>query len=523
MKVAVIMLGNNRHKSNDFGYWAIYAALIKKGYNVELLRININQNEQSQLIKKIEIYQVVFLSVYYDNLALFKKIIKQIRIAKPEIVLATGGSIYAYQGYPNLYDQDLILNDSHTVDFLIVGDPYLAGVHIVEYALNKREVSAVENVVYLKDGKKVYGKFRELDINEYDNVVINQAIHYADRPQKKIYITGSIGCTSNCSFCFNHSLYGKKIHLRTVDSIVEELSACEKMGHSNFMFIDSSLDEPNHDKQRLNEMADLIIKNKLNIYFTANMTCTAHIHDEVTLKRMHEAGLCCVFLGCEAFNTQDLLVLQKRHRIDDCYKTYSKCEAAEIDVLFGVINYNPFTSILGLLENDDAFNRLNLSGSFPYIRKLRVFPGTQIYQRMVSNGLQYENFNNYEFSNVYLSEIDEVLGAFNDPECIRNIENINYFYRGFIELSSFKKLYYLRDGNLKGIKQIQDIRKERDKICQKYGDLYSEWFRTLINDVQNKKNIQTREYVKQANLEFEHQITELISVKEELINIHNLY
>ncbi len=488
MKIAVVMLGNERHKNNDYGFWAIYAALKGINCDVSMHRIDILKNEHVDFINSLS-FDIIFVSVYNDNLDVSEWFIEHIKQKNEKTIVVIGGAIYTYQGYPGLFDLEKICNFRVRPDFSITGDPQGACKQIVEYAMGKRELDAVKGADRFCGKGIVVGDKLPYEFEKYNNVALAQADYYKEKTHKEIYVMATLGCTAHCAFCFNWYLFCKGVQMRKVRDVVEEMVECKKKGFDHFQFIDSSLDEPDISSERLQDIAEEIEKRGLEAFLTTNMTCTVGKHSDELLKRIHSVGFICMFVGCEAFNDEDLKTLNKKHTLSDCYESVEALERAGIKPIYGIINYNPYTTAEGLLQNAKAFEKLNLSGSFPYTRKLRVYPGTTMFSRMKKDSLDYRNPGDYAFADENMRKIDEALRYFETPERIQLLEKINFFYRRFIQKCAAKRLKYERLNDYEKVAEIDEITDKRDAICKKYGKQYNEWFISLVKKVSEGNDV----------------------------------
>lgn len=147
---------------------------------------------------------------------------------------------------------------------------------------------------------------------------------YPLRFKKRIlagYVSTSRGCPHACTFCSPsvRKSYGKKLRLRSVIKVVDEMEALNKSGINVISFED---DDFTVSKDHVLSLCDEMKRRGLNIKWA----CHART-DEVTphlLKAMKEAGCMLLLFGIESGSQRILNVLHKLSTKADWIET-SKC------------------------------------------------------------------------------------------------------------------------------------------------------------------------------------------------------
>lgn len=178
------------------------------------------------------------------------------------------------------------------------------------------DLSHVKGLAYRKGGEIIFNHKGE--ISEPDDLPFPDRALLPLYQAKGLttYILGSRGCYGQCTFCYVGPFYGWQGHSRrwrgrSPENILEELQGLYEKGVRYFYFADANFFGPGSEgKERARRLADLIIKEGLNIRF--GMECRANDLEKESLARLVEAGLREVFLGVENACDQTL----KRFRKD---------------------------------------------------------------------------------------------------------------------------------------------------------------------------------------------------------------
>lgn len=153
----------------------------------------------------------------------------------------------------------------------------------------------------------------------------------------EVIMTGR-GCPFDCAYCASRNIWGKRVRLRSVDSIIEELSILRDRARSDGVTPDSGAFTANEQasektrpgrwvvkvvddtftvsRKRTLELLEQIIAQGLNCFeFTGGVR--ADTLDETLVEKMREANIRRVTLGVESGSPRILKMIRKGETNDD--------------------------------------------------------------------------------------------------------------------------------------------------------------------------------------------------------------
>ncbi len=193
-------------------------------------------------------------------------------------------------------------------------------------------------------------------------------------PVKHVEI--SRGCIFDCKFCTIASMYKRKVTLRPVDEVIEDLK------HTKSKLIAFIDEDASSDMEYRRELYTKMIPLKKK--WTAQMTVKSLLNEEL-VELMAKSGCFSVFIGMETTNREVLDNMNKKHNIiSDYEKAYANCLKYDIPVSVGIImGYEGDT----LQNAKEVFDYVNSHQHFMGIfTTFFPFPSTPAYQELKSKG-----------------------------------------------------------------------------------------------------------------------------------------
>src|SRR3989338_841422 len=227
------------------------------------------------------------------------------------------------------------------------------------------------------------------------------------------YILGSRGCYGRCTFCYVSPFYGGW-RGRSPQNIFEELKDLYENGVRYFYFADANFFGPGRaGRERARELADIILKERLNIRF--GMECRANDLEEDSLSRLVEAGLREVFLGIESACDPTLKRFRKDTSQEVNRRAIGLLRHFGIEPNLGFIMFEPHTSLKDIRTNfaflkDTGLLRSPAITAHLLSHKQTLFMGTADYHtcRDRSRPKKYGGFSTSALSWPVLSEAEGV-------------------------------------------------------------------------------------------------------------------
>jgi len=383
-------LGSMDSMVTDLPLSIIYAASasVKKGYNVKLLDMRIENTDWKNLLKKFLDDGVILagVSVMTGKPLLFaKEIAEYIRKFYPKTKIVFGG--------PHVTVIPDTINENY-IDFLIRGYGSESLSQLVESLKNgKSDFSEILGLSYKSNGNPVHNKrsygyenisYKDLPYNLVD--IRNKAYRRANSGELVFSLYSSIGCPYKCSFCIHPAIYEiinpPKWQPINAEEVVDHIEyVVNKYAIKNICFID---DTSFPDLKHMRNIFDMIINKKLNIVIEfrgARINELDRMDDEF-IKIMIQAGTRVLKVGAESASGKMLKIFKKnitKEQIIAVNRKFSKYQEL-------IIDYNFFCGAPGetyedLKETKNAIMQLvreNKNAYYSFGSDWKPIPGTEL-------------------------------------------------------------------------------------------------------------------------------------------------
>jgi len=294
--------------------------------------------------------------------------------------------IYVMGGHGPAPEPEFFLEKTNA-DIIVVGEGERTGIEICE----GKDLSEIHGIVYIKDGRIVKNKERELiedldlipfpawDLFPMNHYVLSKYpnIGHTDRSMP---VLTSRGCKFHCNFCYR---LDKGYRARSADNIIEEIKQLKEKYNVTFISFYDELFMSS--KKRMESICNAMIDAKLNIHF--NCDGRLNYANPETLKLMKKAG--CVFInyGIESYDNQVMKNMHKALTIDIVNKgvknTLDVGISPGLNIIFG--NYGDTREILR-----KGVKFIKKYHDFAYLRTIRPvtpYPGSELYYDAIKLGL----------------------------------------------------------------------------------------------------------------------------------------
>lgn len=223
-------------------------------------------------------------------------------------------------------------------------------------------------------------------------------------PSYKIKILPMVttrGCPFLCNFCSVNLYMGRKIRARSPENVMAEIRFNYQKGYRQFDINDDCFIV---DRNRAEQILDLIIKSKLDIRFRFGSGLRADTVDLKILKKMKAAGCVYISYGCESGNEEILKNIKKGIRLDEvrnAVKWTKEAGIQECSVNF-IIGHKGETY-------KTAMDSINFAKSLPcdYVNfyNLVPYPGTEAYAWAKEHGKFLVDVDNYLMAITYADNL----------------------------------------------------------------------------------------------------------------------
>lgn len=201
-----------------------------------------------------------------------------------------------------------------SVDFVVSGEGEKVIVPLLEAISKKRPLDDVPNISYIDPkGKKIVKS-----VTVYSDV---NSLPFPDRdlfPMEKYFLAGerhggklsegvrsasiltSRGCPFSCNFCSAYDVFGKKLRIRTAESVIDEIDELISVYKVNDIYLTD--DQFLADGKRVVEILDRIISRNYGISMDAPNGLSPWLLTDEIMKRMKQAGFWRVNFAIESGN-----------------------------------------------------------------------------------------------------------------------------------------------------------------------------------------------------------------------------
>lgn len=294
------------------------------------------------------------------------KMMDAIKERYPNISIIVGGA------HVSTLRED-VLRLCKAVDVGVVGE---AEESIVEFCQGN-ELSRIKGIIYRDNGNVVYTGDREPIMN-LDTIgwPKDYGIELNKYLSKEILILSSRGCPYSCIFCPVALAIGRKLRVRSVESVVDEMEYWYRLGYRRFAMLDDNF---TFYKERTIGICDEIKNRGLkDIAVRCGNGIRADKIDREVLEKMKEAGFMHVSYGVEAGNNRILKIIKKGETIEQMEEAIKLSIELKFDVtLFFVVGV-PGETI------QDVEDSIRLSMKYPVLDvrfyNLIPYPGTELFK-----------------------------------------------------------------------------------------------------------------------------------------------
>jgi len=347
---------------------------------------------------------------------------EKINFSKPtDLVIITINTFTAYRGYQIAkYYKDKGIP-------VVIG-----GLHA---SLCPEEVSNYANSVMVGEAETTFNEMLEdfklgnlktfywaQERSSLSNIHLDRSIFKGKKYLPVRHLEISRGCVFTCKFCIISKVYDRKVSLRPVEEVIEDLKT---IGTKFIAFIDEDASSNiDYRKELYTKMIPLKKK------WTAQMTVKSLLNEEL-VKLMAKSGCFNVFIGMETIQPDILNNMNKNHnKISDYEIAYQNCIKYDIPVSVGVI--------LGY-EGDTLESARKM---FDYVSKHQHFmaifttffpyPSTPIYEEMKAQNKLVKNDWWMSEENLFLAPIIKY---------DKNNDFTGLAYKYMLEYLSFKNIF----------------------------------------------------------------------------------
>ncbi len=381
MKKKILLVNTNLIKPPvaPIGLDYIGSALVKNGFEVELLDLNFSKNIKKDLKKKLARSSFLAIGVtirntddcYYlsqdDFLPQIKEIVTLIKKYSNSPVIIGGGGFSV---------MPLEITEYLNVDFGIAGDGEFILCKLLRViGENKKYSDVIDDTegAALNDASYRVIKFHNDSLKEYplsNRDLVDNRKYFMDGGMGSIETKR--GCNRKCIYCADPLIKGSKVRTRPIKTVIEELRNLIGKNINYIHFCDSELNIPiSYAVELLNQIIENRIGDKIKWY--SYMSPIPFNEDFVKL--LKKSGCEGINFGVDSTHTRILKNLGREHSLEDLENVSELCMKYKIKFMIDLLLGGPGEDRRTVKYTIDSVKKLKPT-CIGVSCGIRVYPGT---------------------------------------------------------------------------------------------------------------------------------------------------
>jgi anaerobic magnesium-protoporphyrin IX monomethyl ester cyclase len=256
--------------------------------------------------------------------------LKALGVAKqvdPNIITLIGGP------HPTFMYEEMLTDKDNTADFIIRGETEETLIDLLA-TVPDRPADEVQGIAFLKDGEVVATPMRphitDLDTLEVAWHLLDwEDYHYNVEPWGRMAsVLTSRGCMMGCAFCSQRLFWRGDWRARKPKNVVDEIRYLVEKHEVEFITLIDAY--PTNDRERWEQILDLLIEAKLDVRLLIETRVEDIIRDADILQKYFDAGIIHVYLGAETSTDEMLNSLNKGTTVDQNKQAIDLLREADI-------------------------------------------------------------------------------------------------------------------------------------------------------------------------------------------------
>ncbi len=366
----------------------VIAYLKKQGHECILIDQHATKIPTSRVLEQVKKFDppVVALNTLTDKNHGVRStfIARKIKAWNPNVIIVFGNCHATF-------NHDRILTKYPFVDICVRGEGEITVAELFTALEQNRELTNVLGITYREKGRIRVNPDRplipDLDVLPFPDRSVLGNIKYfqnygglnADYG-KFTSIQSSRGCSFNCTFCCQSHLSQRKWRPRSIPKVIEELHQLESEGYTNLYWVDDNF---TLNRKRAIQLFQAMRREKFDFIWVCDQRVDL-VTDEL-LQEMRRAGCHTLSFGIESANQRILDYFNKGFTPIIARTATQKAKKVGFDFTMGTFVIGAPTETLEEIKKTFAY-ALTLPIDFPQFHIYGAIPGTEIWNRLVSEG-----------------------------------------------------------------------------------------------------------------------------------------
>ncbi len=386
---------NTKYPQPPLGLASIAAVLEAENYQVEILDANalpLSKSETAREIGNVDITGITAMTPFINSAI---KVAREIKKEKPGSTVIVGGA------HVTVLPEETLINVPE-IDIIVRGEGEETVVELYNALKSGISLQNVRGITYRDNGRVISTPIRppiaDLDSLPFPAYHLLPLLRYKLHPPhgRKLPFMAMLtsrGCPYNCIFC-SKPIFGRKVRSQSPQRIASEVEyLAEKFKVKEIAFYDDIF---TLDKKRIAKLAEEFKQRNLSLPWTCETR--VDLVTEELLKAMKEAGCYIIAYGIESGNQTILDNLRKKITIAQVTKAIKMTHDVGIQSIGYFMLGSPGETPATIRQTIDFANYLPLD--FAQFSVTIPFPGTDLYNLYLKQGIGNESWDNFVYANL---------------------------------------------------------------------------------------------------------------------------
>jgi len=386
---------NSKYPQPPLGLASIAAVLEREGYQVEILDANALQLSESEIAKEIGNVDIIGITAMTPFINSAIKVAKEIKKGKSDSTVIVGGA------HVTVLPEETLSNVPE-IDVIVRGEGEETAIELYDALKSGDSLQNVRGITYRDNGiikstpiRPLIAGLDSLPFPAYHLLPLHRYKLHPPHGRKLPFMAmlTSRGCPYNCVFC-SKPIFGRKFRSQSPQRIASEIDYLGvKFKIKEIAFYDDLF---TLDKKRIANLAEEFKKRDLSIPWTCETR--VDLVTEELLKAMKQAGCYMIAYGIESGNQTILNNLRKKITIEQVRKAVKMTHDTGIQSIGYFMLGSPGETPATIRQTIDFANYLPLD--FAQFSVTIPFPGTDLYNLYLDQGIGNQNWDNFIYANL---------------------------------------------------------------------------------------------------------------------------
>lgn len=329
------------------------------------------------------------------------------------------------------------LNDCDAIDVAVIGEGDETVVELLDCLTRGGSLGNVGGIAFRRNAEVVRTAARApiadlsslplpayhlLDFDLYRSYMWNNWVS-GNRSPIGVVFAGR-GCFGRCNFCGAHCVFGHGIRYFPADRIEKEIDfLVERYGIRVLYFQDDTF---NVNRRLVNRICDFLIDRGYNNTIETMVSARVDTAHAPTLKRMRQAGIRWICYGVESGNQQILDRMHKDITLQQTRDAFRLAREADMCIAGNFMIGHLGETRQTAMDTIDLARELD--EDYASFAIAIPFPGTELYQHCLDNGIEIPPWNDFGNVNTPPIPLNPDLGAEELME-LRTLATSRFFKR----------------------------------------------------------------------------------------------